>query len=155
MAKGELSEQEAAAIAEAATADPFSPQRLVELAKGREHGRATDSSDDAEWKADPGDVEGPGHREVRGCGSTTALEIDHIEDWAKTFRSKLGSLCWLCRRHHRDKTHKGWRLEGRPTSRRWVAPEKAARPPDEPGSEPPGIAADRERPTLFGDPSAA
>ena len=36
VAKGELSEQQAAAIAEAATADPSAEQRLVELAKRRD-----------------------------------------------------------------------------------------------------------------------
>ena len=95
--------------------------------------------------------------EVPGCGSTTALEIDHIEDWAKTFRTELALLAWLCRRHHRDKTHKGWRLQGPPGSRRWVAPEKAASCSAAPGPEPPEPpAAGSDNPgPLLGDPTAA
>ncbi len=27
-----------------------------------------------------------------GCGATTALEIDHIEDWRHTLRTKLDQL---------------------------------------------------------------
>ncbi|HVL04201.1 MAG TPA: HNH endonuclease signature motif containing protein, partial [Acidimicrobiales bacterium] len=93
--------------------------------------------------------------EVPGCGATTALEIDHIEDWAKAFRTEVALLAWLCRRHHRDKTHKGWRLLGSPGNRRWVLPEEAASRSDGTGREPPGTAADGERPRLFGDPTAA
>lgn len=93
--------------------------------------------------------------EVPGCGATTALEIDHIEDWAKTFRTELGSLCWLCRLHHRDKTHKGWRLEGPPGSRRWVPPEEAASRSGGPGPASPAAASGGEESRLFGDPPAA
>ena len=88
-------------------------------------------------------------------GSTTALEIDHIEDWAKTFRTKLGSLCWLCTRHHRDKTHKGWRLQGQPGSRQWLLPEKAASRSEAPGPEPPAAGNDGEEGRLFDVPPAA
>jgi hypothetical protein len=71
--------------------------------------------------------------EVPGCGSTTALEIDHIEDWALTFRTKLDRLAWHCKPHHHDKTHRGWRLEGPPGDRRWVPPPEAVPRRDSPG----------------------
>ncbi|MBA2438949.1 MAG: HNH endonuclease [Acidimicrobiia bacterium] len=99
-------------------------------------------------------LEARGYRcEVPGCGSTTALEIDHIEDWHKSFRTKLDQLAWHCGPHHKDKTYRGWRLEGPPGDRRWVPPEAVPRR-DAPGPEPPP-AEDLGRPTLFGDPSAA
>jgi hypothetical protein len=58
-------------------------------------------------------LEARGYRcEVPGCGGSRGLEIDHIEDWHLTWRTMLDSLVWLCRRHHLDKTHRGWRLDG-------------------------------------------
>jgi hypothetical protein len=98
--------------------------------------------------------------EVPGCGSTTALQIDHIEDWHKTFHTKLDQLCWLCGGHHDDKTHRGWRLEGPPDDRRWVAPVEAVAPKGAPGPEPPtpaeaGAVTGEDALPLFDDPSAA
>jgi hypothetical protein len=92
--------------------------------------------------------------EVPGCGSTRALEIDHIDDWVLTWKTQLDQLCWLCRLHHLDKTHRGWRLVGSPGQRRWVSPPGARSGPDPPSDDgaPPG---DGDRRTLFGDPSAA
>ncbi len=79
-------------------------------------------------------LEARGYRcEVPGCGATRGLEIDHIHDWHSTFRTELARLCWLCRRHHLDKTHRGWRLEGPPGDRRWVTPV-ARRDPTRPGT---------------------
>ena len=80
--------------------------------------------------------------EVPDCGSTTALEIDHIADWNETHRTCLDQLCWLCRRHHLDKTHRGWRLTGPPGQRTW-------HPPDKPPGDPPHDG------NLFADPPAA
>lgn len=67
--------------------------------------------------------------EVPGCGARSGLEIDHIDDWAFTKATRLSSFCWLCRGHHQDKTHRGWRLLGSPGSRRWVVLAEAERPP--------------------------
>lgn len=91
--------------------------------------------------------------EVPGCGATTALEIDHIEEWRHTFRTKLDQLCWLCQRHHRDKTHRGWRLKGPPGDRRWLPPCDVAPA----GAPPPGeeTASPGARPTSLFDDSAA
>jgi hypothetical protein len=92
--------------------------------------------------------------EVPGCGATTALEIDHIDDWHLSLRTKLDQLCWLCGGHLHDKTHRGWRLEGPPGDRRWVGSGQAGAQPAGPGPDPPPAGAE-ERQTLFGDPSAA
>jgi hypothetical protein len=94
------------------------------------------------------------HCEVPGCGATTALEIDHIDDWHKTYRTKLDAMAWLCGVHHTAKTNGGWRLEGPPGERRWVGPGEAGVQPAGPGPDPPPAGAE-ERQTLFGDPSAA
>jgi hypothetical protein len=68
-------------------------------------------------------LEARGYRcEVPGCGATRALEIDHLDDWRHSFQTHLARLAWLCRAHHLDKTHRGWRLEGPVGDRRWRAP---------------------------------
>jgi hypothetical protein len=57
---------------------------------------------------------------VPGCGVGYGLERDHIvpiEDGGKT---KLSNLVRLCHRHHFLKTHRYWRLLGRPGSWSWV-----------------------------------
>jgi hypothetical protein len=100
-------------------------------------------------------LEARGYRcEVPGCGSTTALEIDHIDDWHLSFRTKLDQLCWLCGGHHHDKTHRGWRLEGPPGDRRWLPPGEAGAQRDERAPDPP-TPESGEPPTRFADPSAA
>ncbi len=53
-----------------------------------------------------------------------------------TWRTMLDSLVWLCRRHHLDKTHRGWRLDGPPGERRWTRT-----PAPSGGPEPPGLPA--------------
>ncbi len=74
-------------------------------------------------------LEARGYRcEVPGCGATRGLEIDHIDDWHDSFKTALEFLCWLCKRHHLDKTHRGWRLEGPAGDRRWVGPRSRAGP---------------------------
>jgi hypothetical protein len=93
------------------------------------------------------------HCEVPGCGATTALEIDHIEDWHKTFRTKLDAMAWLCRVHHTAKTNGGWRLEGPPGGRRWL-PGGASRP-DVPGPEPPRPAGEATGAAVKGEAVAA
>jgi hypothetical protein len=82
------------------------------------------------------------------------LEIDHIDDWHKTYRTKLDAIAWLCAVHHTAKTNGGWRLEGPPCDRRWVPPGDAGRQPDAPGPEPPMAAGADER-RVVGDASAA
>lgn len=82
-------------------------------------------------------LEARGYRcEVPGCGATRGLEIDHIHDWHSSFRTELARLCWLCRRHHLDKTHRGWRLTGPPGDRRWIPPGTELAGPSAPRAQP-------------------
>jgi hypothetical protein len=53
--------------------------------------------------------------------------------------TKLDALARLCRFHHAQKTHEGYRLEGGPGHWRWLKPdgtEVAARPPPPPRPPP-------------------
>ena len=95
------------------------------------------------------------HCEVPGCGATSHLEIDHVDDWALTRRTVLDQLMWACPHHHRQKTLGGYRITGPPGARMWTAPgdtERRDHPPDEsqPDRHRPG-----DQPDLFGNPSAA
>ena len=66
-------------------------------------------------------LEARGYRcEVPGCTARHNLEIDHLDDWARTMRTKLDRLAWLCPQHHQQKTTQGHRLEGPVGNRRWT-----------------------------------
>jgi hypothetical protein len=72
------------------------------------------------------------------------LEIDHVEPWSATRVTKLDALARLCRFHHAQKTHEGYRLEGGPGHWRWLKPdgtEVDARPPPDDDT---GTIADRQ-----------
>lgn len=102
--------------------------------------------------------------EVPGCGRRHGLQIDHVLDWAYTRRTRVDELAWLCALHHQLKTEQGWRLEGPPGKRRWVAPEGAApaaasaragppRPPDRrPPAAPAAAAAEARPPRAVDEP---
>lgn len=47
---------------------------------------------------------------VPGCGSTTALEIDHVVPLAEDGPTALDNLALLCHHHHFLKTYGGWTL---------------------------------------------
>ena len=47
--------------------------------------------------------------EVRGCGRTRYLEVDHIVPYSQSRQSAIEDLGAKCRYHHYLKTHKGWR----------------------------------------------
>jgi hypothetical protein len=85
-------------------------------------------------------LEARGYRcEVPGCAARHNLEIDHVDDWHRTLRTKLDRLAWLCPHHHALKTTKGHRLEGPVGHRRWLDHDGnlvAADDPDPP-PEPP------------------
>src|SRR5712691_5865273 len=69
---------------------------------------------------------------VPSCQVRVGLEIDHVEPWSATRITKLDALARLCRFHHAQKTHEGYRLEGGPGHWRWLKPdgtEVAPRPP--------------------------
>ncbi len=84
---------------------------------------------------------------VPGCGVGYGLERDHIipiEDGGKT---ELSNLVRLCHRHHYLKTHRYWRLLGRPGQWSWVqirsqdiVPEHAANDVARPGESTAGLA---------------
>ena len=64
---------------------------------------------------------------VPGCNKRRDLEIDHILPVADGGETSLDNLVRLCRWHHAQKTHHGWRLEGPPDERRWVRARAPAR----------------------------
>ena len=64
---------------------------------------------------------------VPGCNKRRDLEIDHIIPFASGGETKLSNLARLCKWHHAQKTHHGWRLEGAPGTWRWVNPKVPAR----------------------------
>jgi hypothetical protein len=69
---------------------------------------------------------------VPGCTNTFLLERDH---WQVAYGDDgptcLDNLARICHRHHLDKTHRGYRLEGGPGKWRWVAPQVPTNRPDE------------------------
>jgi hypothetical protein len=76
---------------------------------------------------------------VPTCHVRVGLEIDHVEPWSATRITKLDALARLCRFHHAQKTHEGYRLEGGPGHWRWLKPdgtEVQPRPPPPPGRAP-------------------
>ncbi|AKL72489.1 protein of unknown function DUF222/HNH endonuclease [Actinobacteria bacterium IMCC26256] len=48
--------------------------------------------------------------QVPTCDMTTGLEIDHIKPFAEGGAASLENLVRLCKRHHHQKTHDGYRL---------------------------------------------
>ncbi len=61
---------------------------------------------------------------VPSCEVSTGLEIDHIIPLSEGGPTKLDNLVRLCRYHHAQKTHRGWRLEGRPGAWAWRHPRR-------------------------------
>ena len=72
------------------------------------------------------------HCAVPGCGVVHHLQIDHVDGWTLTRRTQLDQLDWLCRFHHRQKTHHSYHLAGPPGQRTWHPPG------DPPPETPPG-----------------
>ena len=62
--------------------------------------------------------------QVPTCDMTFGLEIDHIKPFAEGGPASLENLVRLCKRHHLQKTHDGYRLEkievATGTDRRWA-----------------------------------
>ena len=66
---------------------------------------------------------------AEGCGASSSwLETDHREDWARTHFTVLGLLDRLCPRHHRMKTHQGWKLVDGKGKRPFVGPDDPRHP---------------------------
>ena len=59
-----------------------------------------------------------------GCRRSAALsDIDHAQSWETGGRTSPDNLGALCRRHHRLKTHDGWKIESRSDgSCTWTSP---------------------------------
>ena len=59
-----------------------------------------------------------------GCGRSGQLaDIDHAQSWEDGGQTNPANLGLLCRRHHRMKTHGGWKLESNPDgSCSWESP---------------------------------
>lgn len=67
---------------------------------------------------------------VPGCDEREGLEIDHIIPLAEGGPTSLENLARLCPWHHSLKTHRRWRLTGRPGGWAWFrAPRAATRGP--------------------------
>ena len=69
---------------------------------------------------------------VPGCDETKALEIDHVVPLAEGGPTSIENLARLCRWHHSQKTHRGWRLSGGPGEWSWFRPRRGG------GRAPPG-----------------
>lgn len=70
---------------------------------------------------------------VPGCEVRHGLEIDHILPLARGGATALGNLARLCRYHHALKTHRGWRLNGRPGAWTWTRGGRTGEAPGHPG----------------------
>ena len=84
---------------------------------------------------------------VPTCHVRVGLEIDHVEPWSATRVTKLDALARLCRFHHAQKTHEGYRLEGGPGHWRWLKPDGTdvdPRPPPSPADDGTGTIAERQ-----------
>ena len=59
-----------------------------------------------------------------GCRRSAALsDIDHAQSWETGGRTSPDNLGALCRRHHRLKTHDGWKIESHPDGAcTWISP---------------------------------
>ena len=60
-----------------------------------------------------------------GCSQPARLgDIDHARSWEEGGETKPSNLGFLCRRHHRLKTHGGWKLKSfEDGSCEWISPE--------------------------------
>jgi len=57
---------------------------------------------------------------VPGCNRSRGLEIDHVIPLSEGGITTITNLARLCRWHHAQKTHHGWRLTGKPGSWQWA-----------------------------------
>jgi len=73
--------------------------------------------------------------QVPTCDMTLGLEIDHIVPFVEGGPASLENLVRLCKRHHQQKTHDGYRLEKIEVDMRDDAPTWAWRGPEQPALE--------------------
>ncbi|HEY3240852.1 MAG TPA: DUF222 domain-containing protein [Acidimicrobiia bacterium] len=60
---------------------------------------------------------------VPHCEMRRGLEIDHRGPWAATRDTSLENLARLCRWHHYQKSHLGYRYRGGPGTWEWIPPD--------------------------------
>ena len=66
---------------------------------------------------------------VPHCDARLGLENDHwVTDFAKGGLTALDNLARICRRHHLDRTHRGFELTRSPAGWVWTAPEHPINP---------------------------
>ncbi len=66
---------------------------------------------------------------VPGCDARLGLENDHwVTDFAKGGLTSLDNLARICKRHHQDRTHRGFTLDKEGDTWIWTAPAPAAVP---------------------------
>lgn len=68
---------------------------------------------------------------VPGCDMRRGLEIDHINDVDHGGDTEWANLARLCRWHHYQKTHLGYRYRGGPGDWEWLPPELPPEAPDD------------------------
>jgi hypothetical protein len=76
---------------------------------------------------------------VPGCDVRTGLEIDHVVPFSEGGTTSLANLARLCRYHHAQKTHRGWRLGGGPAAWTWTRPASGDAGPSAASRPPPAV----------------
>jgi hypothetical protein len=66
---------------------------------------------------------------VPHCEMRRGLEIDHRAPWSATRDTSLANLARLCRWHHYQKSHLGYRYRGGPGNWEWIPPDEPVGPP--------------------------
>jgi hypothetical protein len=69
---------------------------------------------------------------VPGCVGWRDLQIDHRVPWIEGGPASLENLARLCRWHHYQKSHLGYRYRGGPGTWEWIPPEVPTDPPGDP-----------------------
>jgi Domain of unknown function (DUF222) len=66
---------------------------------------------------------------VPHCDERRDLQIDHRQPWAANGQTSLANLARLCRWHHYQKSHLGYRYRGGPGNWEWIPPDTPTLPP--------------------------
>jgi hypothetical protein len=69
---------------------------------------------------------------VPACDIRRDLQIDHRWPWIEGGPTSLDNLARLCRWHHYQKSHLGYRYRGGPEKWEWIAPDVPTEPPGDP-----------------------
>ena len=66
---------------------------------------------------------------VPTCHARRGLQIDHRQPFAARGDTSLENLARLCRWHHYQKHHLGYRYRGGPGTWEWIPPDELTLPP--------------------------